>query len=66
MRLIPISEVAKKYDKTIAQVRYAIQQQRLPGTKFGWCWFCEDTLLPDLWPDTPREKIRKGRGKNSE
>lgn len=65
MGLIPISEVAKKYGKSITQVRYAIQQQRLPGTKIGWCWFCDDRLLPDFWPLTPREQIREERGRTN-
>lgn len=57
MSLIPIQEVAKRYGKTVPQVRYAIKQQRLSGTKNGWCWFCEESSLPELWPD--KKKLSK-------
>ena len=60
-RLIPINEVAERYDKTVPQVRYAITQRRLLGTKLGWCWFFNEDELPEAWPETPRVEKRKGR-----
>lgn len=56
MNLIPIKEVARRYDKTLCQVRYAIHQGRLSGIKIGWCWFCEENKLPKFWPTAEGDK----------
>lgn len=60
-KLLSIKEVAEKYGKTESQVRYAITQRRLLGTKIGWCWSFNANKLPDKWPVTPREEKRMGR-----
>jgi hypothetical protein len=61
---LTLPEVAEKYGKTPAQVRYAVEQSRLRGVKMGWQWFFILTELPDSWPETPRKiKRLKGMGK---
>lgn len=61
MALLPINEIAERYGKTVSQVRYAIDQGRIPCTKVGWSWVVNDEDLPDKWPMTPREKIKHDR-----
>lgn len=60
--IISLSEVAKKYNKTGAQVRYAISQDRLKAIKVGWQWCFKSEDLPESWPETPRAYKRKLRG----
>lgn len=64
-KYIPISEVAKKYNKTTTQVRYAISQGRLKGIKIGWCWFCNSDCLPEKWPMTSKERGLIGECNNN-
>ena len=62
LEIISLSEVAKKYNKTEAQVRYAISQNRLKAIKIGWQWCFVSDELPKSWPETPRAYKRKLRG----
>lgn len=65
MALLSIKQVANKYKKTSAQIRYAISQGRIPCQKIGWCWYVEEGDLPDKWPMTPREKLKFERSNKS-
>lgn len=56
-----LPQVAEKYGKTPAQVRYAVEQGRLNGLKIGWQWTFMTDELPDTWPETPRTSKRLER-----
>jgi hypothetical protein len=64
--LLSISEVAERYSKTEAQIRYAVKQERLRSVKLGWQLFFKREELPNEWPITPREKLKQKRGNKLE
>jgi hypothetical protein len=62
LHLLTIKQVAKKYGKSEAQVRYAILQGRLKYVKIGWMCFCPLEELPNDWPMSPRQLKKSQKG----
>lgn len=52
-KYLSIREVAKRYGKSEAQVRYAIKTNRnhvFRPKKMGWVWVFKESELPETWP----------------